>query len=590
MNYIKYFSVVFILAAILLGQSCSDEFLNQPSIGSYDAAALNNEESIDALLIGVYAQLNGTNSNFSGMLSAPWSGTMGSVRGGEALIGTEAGDGASWEPFPKLEILPTTNFIVAVFPFYYNAINLANQLITVVESSDLSDAKKTQVLAEVRFLRAHYYFLLKRLYGNIPWIDENDGLNVKVSNVDENGNYINIWPNIEADMRFAADNLSDTNSDYYRPNSWAAKAYLVKIRMEQKIYDSETYNLLKDVIDNGVTTKGEKYGLMPYYRDNFDPEQENNKEGVFMVAISVNAVTSGYNHLANFQNQWSSPYSNTSPGSSHGWGYFQPSQWFVDHFRVDEVTGLPYLDYYETNSESVVSDYGLSDVDPFTPETKPLDPRLDWVVGRRGIPYLDWGVMPGRSWMRDATGLYGGPYMQKKWMYYKAFEGIHNQRVYNAIDGPVIRFADVLLWAAELEVRVNNDLVAAKDFVNQVRGRMLDTDGWVLNETETDFAANYKIGLYTSFANAGEALDAILMERTLELGLEGHRFYDIIRFGDEYIDKELQGFFEFQGEQTSYLKGARFEKGVDEFVPFSQTAIINSQVNGVPTLVQNPGY
>ena len=574
------------IAVSSIAVSC-DDFLNQPSIGSYDESALSNEAGINTQLIGVYAQLNGTNNTFSGMLSAPWSFMLGSVRGGEALFGTEAGDGSSWEPYAQLNIPTTSPFMAAVFPFYYNAINLANNLITNVTKSTLSDAKKTEVLAETRFLRAHYYFLLKRIYGNIPWVDETCGLNVKVSNTDASNKYVDIWPNIEADMQYAADNLPTTQSEIARPNKWAAKAYLVKIRLEEKKYDKETYNLVKDIITNGVTSKGEKYGLMPYYHDNFDISKENNKEGVFMVSISPTAVTSGYANLANYENQWIAPYKGA--GSSHGWGYGCPSQWFVDHFRVND-SGLPYLDYYSTNKESVKSDYALLDNNPFTPESKPLDPRLDWIVGRRGIPYLDWGIMPGRSWFRDATGLYSGPYIIKKYMYYKKDEGSANIRVYNDIDGPVIRFAEVLLWAAELEVRVNNNLSAATGFVNQVRQRMQDSNGWVKSIDGTANAANYKIGLYSIFTSTNQALDAIFMERTLELGLEGNRYYDILRWGDDYIDKELKAYFTFQGELTYYLKGYTFVKNKSEYAPFSQTAITNSQVNGLPTLTQNPGY
>jgi hypothetical protein len=212
------------------------------------------------------------------------------------------------------------------------------------------------------------------------------------------------------------------------------------------------------------------------------------------------------------------------------------------------------------------------------------------MVGRRGIPYLDWGVMPGQAWLRDATQTYGGVYIIKKYMYYSADEGTANNHIFNDIDGPVIRFADVLLWAAELEVRVNHDLAAATDYVNTVRARMQDSTGWVMNEAGDAPAANYKIGLYPTFSSESQALDAIFMERTLELGLEGHRYYDILRWGDEYIEKELNGYFEFQGNLISYLNGVRFQPNKSEYCPFGQAAIVNSQVNGVPTLKQNPGY
>ena len=589
----KYiFKTLLILGFLGATISCSDEFLDQPAIGAYDESVLSNPTGVSTLLTGIYAQLNGTNSGFSGMLSTPWSGMLGSIRGGEALVGTEAADGASWEYFPAWKMTATTSFITGVFPYYYNAISMCNQLLALLPNvTGMTDAQKTKTIAETRFLRAHFYFIIKRIYGNIPWVDETNVYNVKVPNTDASGNYVDIWPKIEADMQFAIDNLPPTQLEKARVNSWAAKAYMVKILMTQKKYDVTTYNLLMDVVTNGVNSSGVQYGLMPFYHDNFDPDKENNKEGVFVVQISVNATSSGQANLANPENQWAGTQRPGSPGNGRGWGYYQPSQWFVDHFRVN-ASGLPYLDYYATEPASVKSDYGLLSSQPFTIETKPVDPRLDWIVGRRGIPFLDWGLNPGTDWLRDATGRYSGPYTQKKWVYSKAKEGVHNQTnsVYNAIDGPVIRFADVLLWAAEMEVRVKHNLVAATGYVNQIRARMQNSAGWVKNAAGTASAANYNIGLYPTFTSDDQALTAILHERTLELGLEGHRFYDIIRFGDVYIQKELQDYATFQGQFTPYMNGAVFEVGVDELAPLGQTAIINSQVNGVPTLTQNPGY
>ncbi len=590
--YTGLITLVFLGASV----SCSDDFLDQPAIGAYDASVLSDAEGVNSLLLGIYSKLSGTNSSFAGLLSTPWTAMLGSVRGGESLVGTEPGDGASWEPFANWNIPTTIRFVPAVFSHYYNAISMVNQLLTIVpDVEEMSQSEKEAIMGEARFLRAHFYFILKRNFGNIPWVDETHGLNVRQPNTDESGNFVNIWPEIEEDMQYAIDHLPSIQSDVGRVNSWAAKAYMVKILIEQKKYDATTYNLCMDVVNNGVTSSGEKYGLMPHYHDNFDPEQENNKENVFQVQIAVNTgAGGGFFGAASYnpENIWMGFQRPGSPGYGRGWGYISPSQWFVDHFRVNPATGLPYLDYYETNPNPVKNDYGLASTDPFTPTTESLDPRLDWSVGRRGIPYLDWGVMPGPDWMRDATGQYNGPYIHKKDMYYDAFEGTQNQvgSVWNAINGHVIRFADVLLWAAELEVRANNNLAASADFVNQVRERMEDQSGWVMNEAGDAPAANYMIGEYPAFASEDEALTAILFERTLELGLEGHRFYDVVRFGEEYIQKEFDDYATFQTQYTGYMLGAHFERDKDEILPIPQDAIINSQVEGVPTLTQNPGY
>ena len=93
-------------------------------------------------------------------------------------------------------------------------------------------------------------------------------------------------------------------------------------------------------------------------------------------------------------------------------GFFQPSQWLVNHFKTDPDNGLPDLDHF--NDINVNNDEGYGSDSLFTPYKETLDPRLDWTVGRRGVPYLDWGPHPGKNWIRD-PGLYGTLCSQEKY-------------------------------------------------------------------------------------------------------------------------------------------------------------------------------
>ena len=119
----------------------------------------------------------------------------------------------------------------------------------------------------------------------------------------------------------------------------------------------------------------------------------------------------------------------------------------------------------------------------FVPYDGTLDPRLDWTVGRRGIPYLDWGLHPGYDWIREQSS--GGPYSPKKTSIYVSQIGTYTDASFwtigaNAININLIRYADVLLWAAEVEVMsANGSLAKAQDYVNQVRTRAADPAGWV---------------------------------------------------------------------------------------------------------------
>jgi hypothetical protein len=114
----------------------------------------------------------------------------------------------------------------------------------------LSAKEIAQIQGEAIFIRAVLHFELAKLYLNVPYVDESitfsDG-NYNVPNTES------IWPKIEEDFKFAVDNLSETNGERGRANSWAAKCFLAKVYMQQHKY-TEALPLLKDAIDNGVTS------------------------------------------------------------------------------------------------------------------------------------------------------------------------------------------------------------------------------------------------------------------------------------------------------------------------------------------------
>src|SRR5690606_11432211 len=133
----------------------------------------------------------------------------------------------------------------------------------------------------------------------------------------------------------------------------------------------------------GVTSSGVKYKLLDKYEDNFKTATRNGSEAVFAVQMSVNDGAGGNNGnpMDNYNGTFGGP-------ATCCYGWFQPTFDLVDAFQTDAETGLPLLDnYHET---PIANDQGLNSTDAFTPYTGTLDPRLDWSVGRRGIPYLDW--------------------------------------------------------------------------------------------------------------------------------------------------------------------------------------------------------
>jgi hypothetical protein len=580
MKYIKLFILTAIVGMYFF--SCGKNNLDKRPLGQVDETALANKKGVEGLLVGAYSLLDGIGGNKSDYYSAASNWIYGSICGSEAYTGSEDGD------FARVPILPIEKFyptaaneaLASKWGTLYDGVQRANDVLRIMaKAKDISPDDQKRIAGEARFLRAHYHFEAKKIWNKVPYIDETityGNGNYHVSNEKD------IWPDIENDLKYAVDNLAATpyNGAVGRATKYTAMALLAKAYMFQKKF-TEAKPLLEAIIGSG------KYELVNYHV-NFNPETKNSKESVFSVQMSVNDHADGlngnYGDVLNFPNGF---LFGLQPGLCCG--FFMPSQYLVNHFKTDIVTGLPDLDNF--NSIDVKNDEGIESIDPFIPYTGTLDPRLDWTIGRRGIPYLDWGLHPGKTWIRRQE--LNGPYSPKKNSYYKSQEYRLTDASFwsngtTANNVNLIRYADVLLWAAEVEAEIG-DPNKARDYVNRVRSRAADASGWV-KKTDGTPAANYKVGLYTnSWTDKSFAVKAVRYERILELGMEGHRFFDLVRWG--IADTEIKSYLQKEKIKRTYLNDAVFTKNKNEYFPIPQTQIdLSAGADGVPKMKQNPGY
>src|SRR5690606_32910547 len=424
--------------------------LEQLPIGSFPQSIITTPDGIKKALTGAYSSLNGS----ANLATGPGQFLFGSIRGGEANRGSGNGVQPQMSEIQKFSVNSSNSSVLLFFTHFGDAIARTNMVLKnlpLVEG--LTDRDKIEIEAEARFLRAHYHFMLKRVFKNIPWLDEASIDDPRVPNTDESGNFIDVWPNIAADFKFAAENLPPTQPIAGRPNKWAAKAYYGKILLYMgNEGDDANYTLAKtqfdDVIANGVTYKGEKYALAPNYHDNFNSQKENGPESVFAVQHEVNDGSENNRANASQDLLYIGSQSPSGPALGRGYAYFNPSQWFVNHFRVD-ANGLPIFDDETRNASFIKNDDGIESSAAFTPDAGLIVPRLAWSVGGRGTPLLDYGIMPGKAWVRDRA--YAGPYVSKKFFTLKSRYGIDTApgRPENYLNIAIIRFADVLLLAAE---------------------------------------------------------------------------------------------------------------------------------------------
>lgn len=567
---------------MMVAVSCSDDFLNVAPTGLLAEGQLTSLAGLDASLIAAYSQVNGRAQR----MASPSNWVWGSIRGGDANKGTDPGDFNTINPIQRFENGATNVNILENWQGLYEGIARANNVLRLLvnKGSDVTDADATRLAAQARFLRGHYYFQLKRNYNNTPYVDESVDYG---SGLEDISNTSDLWPMIEADFKFAAENLSATQPQVGRVNSWAAKAYLAKVYLYQNKF-GEAKTLFTDVIDNGVTSNGLKYGLVENYGNLYRGAYDNSLETVW--AYQSAAGTGSVNN-ANPEFDLNNPYNSAAPGVCCG--FFAPSFTFVNSFRTD-ANGLPLLDEsYNSPANMVKNDMGLpyyddqkDAIDPFVIDQGPIDPRVDHSVGRRGLPYLDWQNHPGTSWIRQQS--FSGPYSVKKYVYSRTEVGSFQDNStwtpgYTGINVNVIRFADVLLMAAEAEVETGG-LEKAREYVNRVRTRAMNSK--VMKLDGSGPAANYQVGLYTTpWADKALATKAVRFERKVELGMEGHRFYDLVRWGT--ASEELNAYLAFDGARLINALGSAKYTDKYAILPLPQNQI---DLVGNDILIQNPGY
>lgn len=566
--------------------SCGEDFLETNPTGILSDNILMNTKGIDQLLIGAYSMIDGSEGPST---EYSWAGSVSNWIWG-SLAADEATRGGNHVP---LNIDPVFWFTMEPSHFYlehkwincYEGIARCNDVLRILNKTvNLNVEYVNSIQAQTLFLRAWYHFELKRVFNHIPYITEN------VNNPGKVTNQIDAWPLMENDLKIAADNLPENQGDVGRPTKYAAMVVLARVYLFQKEW-KEAADVLDKIINSG------KYTLMPNFHDNYKISSRNNAESIFEIQYSVNdgaegSVNSGAGDAVNF------PIQNEVMNTCCG--FFQPSQNLVNSYKVDK-DGLPLLNSF--NDVNLKNDMGIKSDSFFIPAKDTIDPRLDWTVGRRGIPFLDWAVMRGRDWIPDQD--YYGPYLYKKNMFYKSEQYTYSTTTgwytgLNANNYRAYRYAHVILWRAECAVEMN-DLELARKLVNMVRIRARDGSK-VMGFCSTyrlpsevipklDFSkpsANYNVQPYPSFPDQEYALKAVRMELRLEFAMEGHRFFDLVRWNiaaesiNDYIEKDR--LFRPKFYKTGYPK---FITGKNEYWPIPQSAIDDE---GSDVLNQNPGY
>lgn len=548
-----------ILAGLLLCglTSCSDMLDTVPQ-GEFTPEQID-DESVEGLVASAYAGLEshfyGNNEAFAG----PSTNWIFDVRSDDAYKG---GGGTSMEEnIHLLEISEITSDNVSCLNKwqnnYYAISRVHNAMLALQQASSVSNAD--QIMGELKTLRAWYYFDLIRIFKRIPYFTESEDVNTKTN---DEYSRDEIFGFIKRDLSEAIEVLPQHKSAAGRITRTTAQAIMAKVCAFTSDWEGvKTYA-------DAVITSGE-YELFANFGDISKINCNNGSESIFALQCS----TANDNAHINWCNLLNCTYSD---GNLYGTGddFFYASQNLVNAFRTNPDNGLPYLDG-TFNSVDVTEDYAGT-----------IDPRLDFTVGRIGFPWRGHTYTAG--WCR-AYDVYGEFSNKKGW---PAPEEANAAWPWgcSALNFMFIRYSDILLLKAEALIELaagsnaatDEGLVEARDLINKVRQRAADSVDGTYSPRDLDPSkADYYVGLYPTDYDGNlawtkdRARMALRMERRLELALEGNRWFDLMRWGEDYLLSTINTYMTEESELRPYYQGRSISSN-EIFMPVPLAEIDNS--------------
>lgn len=539
-----------LIGSMALGAISCDDMLDTKPQGVFSSEQIGNKEALD-LMVAAYATLLnhyfGNNESFAG----PINNWVIDLRSDDALKG---GDGITMEAYMhQLEIGNVMNDSPILDFKWRNDVYSVSRCNTAIRAiaaaTNLTSEEQASYIAEMKTLRAYYNFDLYRLFKKFPYITEDDNPSEVRADRYTRGEIVGF---ILDDLKNAYEILPPTQGEVGRFNKYVAAAIAAKVSLfESNWEDVEKYS--DYVIASG------KYDLYPNFGDLSKPEMNNTYESIMAVQFSSADSPNqyNYNNCINCTYNFLDPEHLTT-AYGNGDDFYLASQDLVNAFRTN-AAGLPYLDGTQNSENIDKAEYAGN-----------VDPRLDFTLGRIGMPWR--GYEYTEHWCRNIAlyGQYSGkkpypspdsPYVEKNIVPWGA----------SSLNYIIIRYADVLLMKAEALIEQNKDLNGARELINLVRAKAArSVDASYTPVDVNPMKATYLVKEYPS---AGWTQDyarrAVRHERRIELAMEGHRWFDLLRWNTAV--ETVNAYYQFEQQFQPYYAGAHLSDNDLYFpVPLSQ--------------------
>ncbi len=490
------------LSVIALISSGCKKLLDEDVKSQISGLYLNTPAGLEDGVRGSYSYLR----NWYGGQSSAWLNVFGT---------DEYQNGGADASFPNYttNLNPANSVVRDVWNAMYLGINTCNSVIEAAPAvTGMDPALKNRRIAEVRFLRAHYYFLLVQQFGPIHITLKPT---TEADNSAKRSPIADVYKVIIEDLNFAVANLSATTTDYGRVTIPVAKHMLAKVYLtraggvaKQPTDYDQAATIAKDVIATGG------YKLVDNFSDLFAQPLRPNSEIMFACQYSTSIVTGGF-------------ASNTScfmftPGyelagmvrdlaNGRPFGHFRPTDWMLHLYnqtadsRYDKTFKFVWYcnrpGTYTINSKTVNIKKGDTCIAAFDYELTPTE------RAKKNYHVATPSTYGSGQWP-----------MNKKYMD-SLRVGLNDA---SGKDFTIYRLAETYLIAAEALTMTNKQAEAA-DLINTLRTRSIKA-----GSTPTETAAN-KLAMTVTAADMN--LDFILDERARELSGEMSRWPDLVRTG-----------------------------------------------------------
>lgn len=330
MKFTKYILLLSLLAAF----SCSDDFLDRSSSENINTSSFyKTQDDAIAAINAAYNPLSRAKLYNLRLWTTD-------IMAGNSEVGANPSDSNDGVETKNLANFTTTTDNAGVLDLWrgpWPGIQYSNIVLNKIPAIDMDEDLKNRILGEAHFLRATYYFILVRCFGDVPLITEpywgDQAENSRPSRVSKELVYNLIISDYREAVRLLPYRETYSGSDIGRASKGSAAGMLAKVFLTLG-NNEKNWNRVVSLCD---TLAQWGYDLNPHYADNFNPNAENSVESLFEVQYLTGIEADFWNddNLSSWTTNYMGP--RDSPLTTVGWGWNQPTQEFIDSYEEGDL-------------------------------------------------------------------------------------------------------------------------------------------------------------------------------------------------------------------------------------------------------------